>query len=144
MTFAKAPTRPKRDRTGEFENFTPRARKAEAAVAPPRAPAPAVSKQDAWRSEGYRRFVASFPCFGCGIENRSQCAHEEAGKGKAMKTDDRRTFPLCADMPLRVGCHTQHSLLVDMTRDERRDVEAMYCERMLRIARDYEWFKEAT
>lgn len=102
---------------------------------------PAYPKQQTYRSEAYRRFVASFPCFGCGIEGKSQCAHEEFGKGKAVKADDRRTFPLCADSPMRTGCHTHHTLLVDMTRDERREIEAQYVERMQRIASEYGWFK---
>jgi hypothetical protein len=134
--------RPKREREETFANHVPRARPV-AVARVVREMATPIPKDTPLRSEAYRRFVASFPCFGCGIEQRSQCAHEEAGKGKSLKTDDRRTFPLCADMPLRVGCHTQHSLLVDMTRDERREIEAGYVERMLRIAREYGWFKEA-
>lgn len=87
------------------------------------------------RSESYRRFVAMHDCFGCGISGRSQCAHEEMGKGLALKSDDLRSFPLCADMPSRVGCHTQHTLLIDMDRATRRELEAKYVARMQAIAR---------
>lgn len=62
-----------------------------------------------------------------------------------MKTDDRRSFPLCADSPSRVGCHTQHSLLLDMTLDYRRETEARYVEKMQARAAAAGWdiFKEA-
>lgn len=70
----------------------------------PRAP---VLKDQEVEHEGYRRLVAARPCINCGIHKRSQAAHENAGKGKGLKRDDRRTFPLCADAPLIFGCHTK-------------------------------------
>lgn len=94
-----------------------------------------LPKECALRSEAYRRYCASFPCFACGIAGLSQAAHPNLGKGLALKTDDRLCFPLCCTTPLRVGCHEQHDLCIDMTRDERREREAAYVPRMQAQAR---------
>lgn len=59
------------------------------------------------RSEAYRRAVAGLPCACCGLQGFSQHAHENAGKGKAVKLDDRRAMPLCADRPGARGCHSK-------------------------------------
>ena len=69
-------------------------------------PALAVVKEQPLRSERYRRLVACLPCAHCGIEGYSQHAHENDGKGKAMKVDDRRAMPLCCTRPGVEGCHT--------------------------------------
>lgn len=97
------------------------------------------------RSESYRRFVASFPCFNCGIEGLSQAAHPNMGKGFALKTSDLDCFPLCAAHGLSVGCHYQHDNLIEMTRAERRESEVRYIERMHKLAREHgrPEFKEA-
>ena len=65
----------------------------------------AEPKTEALRSEPYRRLVAALPCAYCGKQDRSQHAHTNAGKGKAIKNDDRDAMPLCADQPDSVGCH---------------------------------------
>ena len=65
-----------------------------------------IEKDDALRSEPYRRLVAAMPCAICGRANRSQHAHTNAGKAKAMKNDARDAMPLCADGIGIVGCHT--------------------------------------
>ena len=70
-------------------------------------PGPAVAKESPLRSEAYRRLVAAMPCAYCLRPGRSQHAHENDGKGKAQKLDDRRGMPLCADEPGQVGCHTR-------------------------------------
>ncbi len=62
-------------------------------------------KEQPLRSEAYRRLVAAMPCKGCGIVSRSQHAHENLGKGRGLKVDDRRGFPLCTVAPGRIGCH---------------------------------------
>lgn len=67
-----------------------------------------IAKQSQMRSEAYRRAVASLPCAHCGIEGYSQHAHENEGKGKAQKLDDRRAMPLCCDRPGVEGCHTRY------------------------------------
>ena len=69
------------------------------------APTAPVEKEPPLRSEAYRRAVASLPCIHCGIEGYSQHAHENAGKGKSMKADDRCAMPLCCTRPGIEGCH---------------------------------------
>jgi hypothetical protein len=66
----------------------------------------AFPKENAIRHEGFRRIVASMNCINCGKANRSQHAHENHGKGRSLKVDDRRGMPLCADEPGQLGCHT--------------------------------------
>lgn len=95
-----------------------------------------LPKAEPLRSEGYRRFVASFPCFACGIHGHSQAAHPNFGKGLGLKTDDRLCFPLCAVRPGHMGCHQMLDLLIDMTLQQRRASEEDYVERMQKIARN--------
>ena len=64
-----------------------------------------IEKDSPLRSEPYRRLVAALPCAHCGIEGYSQHAHENDGKGKGMKVDDRRAMPLCCTRPGIEGCH---------------------------------------
>ena len=54
-----------------------------------------LSKQELVRDEAYRCLVATLPCCHCGAGHHIQAAHENDGKGKAMKVCDTRTFPLC-------------------------------------------------
>ena len=68
-------------------------------------PHTAIEKENAVRSEPYRRLVAAYPCKLCGIHGFSQAAHVPPS-GKGIKTDDRLTFPLCCARPGIVGCHT--------------------------------------
>lgn len=98
-----------------------------------------VEKEAPMRDEQYRRYVAGQICFGCGIGGLSQAAHPNFGKGLALKTDDRLCFPLCGPSPLRVGCHTQHDLCIDMERAERRKRELDYIAAMQVMARLDGW-----
>ena len=84
------------------------------------APAAPQEKENAVRSEAYRRAVASLPCKVCGIEGHSQAAHPNTGKGAGMKTDDRACFPLCADRPGVQGCHPKFDQGAMFDRDSRR------------------------
>ncbi len=95
------------------------------------------------RSERYRRWVASLPCIACGVEGFSQAAHANHGKGLGMKTCDLSTFPLCAPHFGLIGCHQQHALCIDMTRDERREREARYIAETQARARECGERKEA-
>ena len=82
-----------------------------------------------WRSEGYRRWVASRPCIACGIEGYSQCAHSNQakhGKGGAKKASDEFSFPLCSSHGWHQGCHTMHDLCIDMDKNERDALEDRY------------------
>lgn len=75
------------------------------AMGPNAVQAAPVEKDKPLRSEPYRRLVATLPCIHCGAEGYSQHAHENAGKGKGMKADDRRAMPLCCARPGIEGCH---------------------------------------
>ena len=88
------------------------------------------------RSKSYLRWVASLPCIACGIEGYSQAAHANYGKGMSLKTCDTRTFPLCGPHWGLMGCHQQHDLCIDMTRDQRRELEARYVEETQARARE--------
>lgn len=92
-------------------------------------------KTKPYRSESYRRWVASLDCIACGIHGYSQCAHANGG-GMATKASDLETFPLCATRPGHQGCHMLFDLCVDMTKAERRDLTAQYIERTQKMARD--------
>lgn len=82
-----------------------------------------IAKMDVCRSEPYRRLVAAYPCIHCGIAGLSQCAHGNTGKGMGMKTDDRNSFPLCADSPGRPGCHSRFDRHELFSRGARTAVE---------------------
>ena len=91
-------------------------------------------KPTRYKNESYRRYVASKPCFGCGIEGFSQCCHANGG-GMGTKRSDLDTFPLCCTRPGHIGCHMQHDLCIDMTRADRRELEAKYIAKMQDMAR---------
>ena len=74
------------------------------------------------RSEPYRRYIASLPCYRCGIHGQSQAAHSDYDKGMAIKTDDRTCYPLCGpSFGNMEGCH--HFVGRTMAREERRAYE---------------------
>jgi hypothetical protein len=67
-----------------------------------------------YRSEAWRRAVASLPCVVCGREGETQAAHVNMGKGMGIKTHDCLTAALCAEHHAEVDQgHT-------MTKAERR------------------------
>ncbi|MGV4659139.1 DUF968 domain-containing protein [Burkholderia pseudomallei] len=78
-----------------------------------------IPKTLTFRSERYRRAVASLPCACCGKPGSSQAAHSnlpEHGKGMSMKASDAALFPLCPD------CHRDYDQGAHYTRDERRQL----------------------
>ena len=82
-----------------------------------------------WRSPSYLRWVASRPCVACGVEGFSQAAHSNQakhGKGRGIKASDEFTFPLCGLRFGLIGCHQQHDLCLDMSKDERDAAEDDY------------------
>lgn len=83
----------------------------------------AKPKAEPVRHEGYRRLVASMPCAWCGAQGYSQAAHGNAGKGMAMKTDDRTCFPLCGPRPGDPGCHHVFDQGHVLTKASRRMLE---------------------
>lgn len=117
-------------RTG-FKRKLLAARAPLAASSPVRRVAPTVfsslvvsqPKENAVRSEPYRRLVAAFPCKACLISNHSQAAHPNTGKGAGLKTDDRDCFPLCCDRPGVQGCHPKFDQGALYTKPVRRVLE---------------------
>lgn len=92
-------------------------------------------KPTRYKNESYRRYVAAQECFGCGIEGYSQCCHKN-GAGMGTKHSDLDSFPLCCTRPGHMGCHMMHDLCIDMSREQRRELEALYVEKMQQRARD--------
>lgn len=86
----------------------------------------AVAKESAISHEGYRRLVAKLPCKACGIAGLSQAAHPNTGKGQGIKTDDRECFPLCADSPMRKGCHPKFDQGAMFSKAVRREIEQVW------------------
>ena len=86
------------------------------------------------RDRAYLRWVASQPCIACGVEGFSQAAHANYGKGMAMKTSDHETFPLCAPHWGIPGCHVEHDMCYQMTREQRRAREVLYIAEMRKRA----------
>ncbi len=70
-----------------------------------------LMKQPIFRSEKWRRAVASMPCVICGIEGQTQAAHRNQGKGMGAKVSDAWCAALCVD------CHAA----IDQSRDMNRD-----------------------
>ena len=90
--------------------------------------APPIEKDDALRSEPYRRLVAAMPCAYCRREKHSQHAHTNgAQKGKGIKNDDRDAMPLCADDYGLPGCHTRFdNYTLFANREEHRRMGAQW------------------
>jgi hypothetical protein len=76
-----------------------------------------IPKENPVRSERYLRLVAALPCKACGRLGRSQAAHLPPD-GKQIKQDDRLTFPLCADQPGALGCHSKYDRYILFPREQ--------------------------
>lgn len=75
-----------------------------------------VPKAKAFRSEAWRRAVASLPCVCCGREGQTQAAHpNHIGKGMGIKASDAWCVPLCADR-----CHPEFDQGARWTKEEKR------------------------
>lgn len=72
-------------------------------------------KESTFRSEKFRRAVASQECGACGSMSGSQAAHENMNKGMGLKVSDARCAALC---PI---CHRELDQGTKMTRQERRE-----------------------
>lgn len=82
-------------------------------------------KENAVRSEPYRRLVAALPCIKCGIHDYSQAAHPPP-TGKGIKTPDTDCFPLCCVRPGNTGCHYLFDQNMMMPRDQMRETARMW------------------
>ena len=75
------------------------------------------SKSPPYRSEAWRRAVASLRCACCWREGPSQAAHaNHLNKGMAIKADDCFTFPLCPE------CHAEFDQGSKWPKQEKRDM----------------------
>jgi hypothetical protein len=100
----------------------------------------AMPKSTIHRSEKYRRYVAEQECFGCRLVGWSQAAHENAGKGLALKACDTRIFPLCTVHFGALGCHEEYDLGLDgLGRMSRRSWARVMVERMQERAQKDGW-----
>jgi hypothetical protein len=102
-----------------------------------------VPKFPYFRDKNYLRYVASYPCFGCGIEGYSQAAHSNQSKwghGRSVKATDTATFPLCCQRPGHQGCHMMHDLRLDgLSKEKRNQQEDEWIERMHQYAKRDGW-----
>ncbi len=73
-------------------------------------------KTQTFRSEKWRRAVASLPCACCLKEGESQAAHRNEGKGMGLKTSDAFTIPLCP------ACHREFDQGSRWTRERKREM----------------------
>lgn len=73
-------------------------------------------RQEAFRSEKFRRLVATLPCQHCGADGRTQAAHRNESKGMGMKTSDALVAALCDT------CHHELDNGKSLSRDDRRDM----------------------
>ena len=105
-------------------DYTPRPRSAAVAICDQSARMVVqMPKCQPARHEGYRRLVAAMPCIRCGAVGRSQAAHANAGKGMAIKADDREAFPLCGPAFADPGCHARLDQGALYPKAERREHE---------------------
>jgi len=88
------------------------------------------AKSPTFRSEAWRRAVASLPCVCCMREGETQAAHpNHRGKGLAMKAPDCWCVPLC------VECHRDFDQGTRWTKHEKRELmDAWIIETLLQLA----------
>jgi hypothetical protein len=99
-----------------------------------------IPKEKPWRSEPYRRLIASLPCAHCGRHGSSQAAHADLGKGAGIKSDDRTCYPACADSVMRQGCHALIGSAGMFTREQRRTLERRHaCKTIAQVLKLGQW-----
>lgn len=75
-----------------------------------------LAKDGTYRSEAWRRAVASLPCARCLKDGPSQCAHiNHRGKSLGMKAPDVWSFPLCPE------CHEDFDRGTTLTKAEKHE-----------------------
>lgn len=121
----RSPPPPRREAKQIYYTPRPRAAAVARADAPARMVVP-VPKDSLLRADAYLRLVASLSCAWCGIEGYSQAAHSNFGKALGQKTSDATAMPLCADRPGITGCHSLLDQGGVLTREQRRELEALW------------------
>lgn len=95
-----------------------------------------LPKEKPLRSRPYRMWVASLACAHCERAGPSQCAHSDgAGKGTGIKSSDAFCFPLCADAPGYLGCHSRIGASGEFGQGGRRGLEELYATITQKVAR---------
>lgn len=75
-----------------------------------------LAKDGTYRSEAWRRAVASLPCVRCLKDGPSQCAHiNHRGKSLGLKAPDVWSFPMCPE------CHRDFDAGTTLTKAEKRE-----------------------
>ena len=89
-------------------------------------------KQPPYRSEAWRRAVASLRCACCWKDGPSQAAHpNHLSKGMGMKRHDCGTFPLCPE------CHREFDQGSKWEKQEKRDMaERWILETVYQLAKE--------
>ena len=89
-------------------------------------------KQPTFRSEAWRRAVASLPCVCCMKDGPSQAAHaNHRGKGMAHKASDVFVAPLCPT------CHAEFDQGKRWSKQEKRELmDEWILQTIDRLARD--------
>lgn len=129
--------KPRAARQAKQIDYQPRARPVAVADARARMTvAVPMPKESPARSEPYLRAVATLPCSHCHRHAPSQAAHADEGKGLGIKADDRTAFPLCADSPGRLGCHSIIGASGAFRREHRRHLERVYGARTRQTIRE--------
>lgn len=78
-----------------------------------------IPKERTYRSEAWRRAVASLPCIVCGREGATQAAHpNHIGKGMGIKAPDCWCVPMCVEH------HAEFDQGRRWTKEEKRDLMA--------------------
>ena len=144
MTFKRAPRQ-----ATQYTGAGPTPRAAACVIADTKArlvvPLP---KSEPYRSEPYRRWVASLQCIHCGRDGISQAAHSDTGKGMGIKSCDSTCIPLCADLVGRSGCHSMFGARGLLSQSHRRHLEHAYTLAVQKRAADeghwpHGWTREA-
>lgn len=137
MTFHRPAPRSKQ------MDYTPKPREVVLRRDPPATMCVPLPKEKPWRSEDYRRLVASYPCAHCGIAGYSNACHGDESKGMGIKSDDRTCWPGCVDRPFVRGCHTLLGSYGLYPQAERRTIEQTHARRTReRIKADGLWKPE--
>ena len=85
---------------------------------------------DTYRSKRWLKAVASLPCVICGVEQRTQAAHRNEGKGMGIKTDVREGWAGCPECHHLVGTSgtlpkpTRRAVEILLAAHTRAEVEA--------------------
>ena len=91
------------------------------------------ARRGPWRSEAYRRWIASQPCMICG-NPETQAAHTERG-GMSMKGSDASCVPLCVRHHLEFDGKIRNGSVSELQRSEFQEAAAVFYFRWRNVCR---------